>query len=350
MEFLSNSNIDEYENFVKNHINGSFMQSYYWTKIKNDWNSEIIVSRDENGKIIGSMLVLIKTVPFLKYSLLYSPRGPVCDFYNKKVLGDLLNGVKEISKKYNGYKFTMDPFILEGDSKFLDIMKEFNFLHTEKLKDFMTIQTRNNYMLTNLVGKSEDDVFSNFHKKWRYNVRVALKHNVECKVCTEKDLDDFYKLYEITGKRDGFLCRPISYFKKMLKSFNDDINLYICYYDGKAVSGAITTFYGNKSCYVYGASDNAFRNVMPNHLMQWTMIKEAINRGCDIYDFQGIPVDLSGDSPMHGVYTFKKGFNGECILFAGEFDLILNSKGNKIVTAILNARKKVQKIRRKLIR
>lgn len=350
MEFLSDSNIEEYESFVKSHKNGSFMQSYYWSKVKSEWKHEIIVSRNDNGEIIGSMLILIKTAPIFKYSLLYAPRGPVCNLYDKEVFLDLLSGVKELAKKYNAYKFTIDPFVLEGDEEFIKLANSLGFLHTPKLKDFETIQTRNNYMLLNLNDKTEDEVFKNFHNKWRYNVRVALKHNVECKVCGKEKLKDFYKLYEVTGKRDGFLCRPISYFEKMLDSFKDDISLYICYYNDQAISGSITTFYGNKACYVYGASDNSLRNVMPNHLMQWTMIKEALKRHCDTYDFQGIPVDLSGNSPMHGVYKFKKGFNGECVLFAGEFDYVLNTTGNKIVTAGMKTVQKAKKVRRKFLR
>jgi len=350
MEFLKNDSIEEYENFVKNHVNGSFMQSINWQKVKSDWKHNIIISRDGDNNIVGTMLILIKTAPIFKYSLLYSPRGPVCDFDDKATLIDLLDGVKELSKKYNGYKFTMDPFVLESNNEFIKLAREIGFLHTEKLRDFETIQTRNNYMLLNLKSKTEDELFESFHSKWRYNTRVALKHNVECKVCTKDDIEDFYNLYQITGKRDGFLCRPVDYFTKMLDSFKGDISLYICYYEGKAVSGAITTFYGNKSCYVYGASDNAFRNVMPNHLMQWTMIKDAHKRSCDVYDFQGIPVDLSGDSPMHGVYKFKKGFNGECLLFAGEFNYILNPMGNKIVTFGMKILKRLKAIRRKSLR
>lgn len=61
---------------------------------------------------------------------------------------------------------------------------------------------------------------------------------------------------------------------------------------------------------------------MPNHLMQWTMIQWAIENGCFLYDFQGIPGYTDENDPNYGIYKFKKGFNGEVVEFAGEFDRI----------------------------
>ena len=46
---------------------------------------------------------------------------------------------------------------------------------------------------------------------------------------------------------------------------------------------------------------------MPNYLIQWTMIQWAKEQGCTLYDFRGVPGDLSEDNPSM-VYTgLKKG-------------------------------------------
>jgi hypothetical protein len=41
--------------------------------------------------------------------------------------------------------------------------------------------------------------------------------------------------------------------------------------------------------YIFGASSNEKRNLMPNHLMQWTMMQWAKDNGCTSYDFRGVP-------------------------------------------------------------
>ena len=61
----------------------------------------------------------------------------------------------------------------------------------------------------------------------------------------------------------------------------------ICDYQGQALSGAVCVQYGGRTCYVYGASTAVHREVMPNYLMQWEMIRWALQSGCEIYDFVG---------------------------------------------------------------
>ena len=87
--------------------------------------------------------------------------------------------------------------------------------------------------------------------------------------------------------------------------------LCMCYADGVPLSGALCIEYAGTMSYVYGCSSNEMRNYMPNYLMQWTMIKKAIEDGCDIYDFCGIPYWYDTEHKNFGVYKFKQGFNGQ---------------------------------------
>ena len=53
-----------------------------------------------------------------------------------------------------------------------------------------------------------------FHQKWRYNIRLAGRKGVTVKEGTREDLKDFHKIMVETGKRDGFITRPLEYFEK----------------------------------------------------------------------------------------------------------------------------------------
>lgn len=79
--------------------------------------------------------------------------------------------------------------------------------------------------------------------------------------------------------------------------------------------------YGNKVWYLYGASSNEHRNLMPNYLLQWEGIKYAISKGKDVYDFRGVSGVLDESHPQYGLYRFKKGFNAEFTEFIGEIYL-----------------------------
>lgn len=347
MEILNPAQYNEYEQFVKTHENGSFMQSLNWHKVKNNWGLEVVVSRDDNGKIKGSVLILVQKILF--WSLLYAPRGPVCDFSDKKTITDLVAGIKEVAKKHNAHTFKMDPDVLATNTEFIQMCEDLGFIYDKGGDNFETIQPRFNYRLS-IAGKSEEELFANLTQKTRYNVRVAQKHNVEIKVCSKEHLDDFVRLMATTGERDGFSVRPRSYFEKMLDAFGEDVRLYMGFYEGRAISGAITTNYAGKTCYVYGASDNMHRNVMPNYLMQWEMIKWAIEQNATLYDFQGVSGVLDESNPLYGLYRFKKGFNGELVELAGEFNIFFKPTIAKMIDFAIDVREKLYKFKKKLKR
>lgn len=75
-----------------------------------------------------------------------------------------------------------------------------------------------------------------------------------------------------TDRRDGFSVRGKMYFERMLDKLGSHCRLYMCYYKGEALLGAVTIQYAGKTFYVYGASSNQYRHLMPNYLMQWEII------------------------------------------------------------------------------
>ena len=211
------------------------------------------------------------------------------------------------------------------------------FSYIENAPELSTIQARNNYMLRNIEGKTPDEVMATFKSDWRNRIRKAGRKGVVCKVCGAEAVDDFYPIMEATGIRDGFSIRSKEYFVKMLNGLGPEhCRLFMCYYEeeGKEpipLSGAVTTQYAGKTCYVYGASANHHRNLYPNYLMQWTMINWALENNNFIYDFQGIPFYKDETHPNYGVYKFKKGFNGEVVTYAGEFFYVFKPFMKKIV-------------------
>ncbi len=346
MEFLNDNNRTEFEAFNSTHENGQFTQSLNWVKVKNNWLYDGIISRDECGNIRGVMLVLIQYAPIFKSAFLYAPRGPVCDYTDRETIEDLFEGVKVLAKKYNAYTFKMDPDVKISDNAFIDMMKSLGFSHNTGGEDFETIQARFNYRLY-FDGRNEEEIFNNLHPKTRYNIRVAKKHNVEVKVCDKSALDEFLPIMQVTGERDGFSTRPRAYFERMLDALGDNVRLYMAYYNSIPVSGAITTQYAGKTCYVYGASDNAHRNVMPNYLVQWEMIRWALEGNSYVYDFQGVSGNLDENSPHYGLYRFKKGFNGTLDELAGEFDYNFKPLTAKFIDKMIDIKEALRRKRRK---
>lgn len=316
--------IQKYEKFCQNSIYGNFMQSIYWADVKYNWISEFIEVKNSNNEIIGAMLILIKKIPFLNTAFMYAPRGAVCDMHNKAVLSEIMEKVKKIQKKYHAYILRIDPLIDENDTQTINNLCELGFIHHKEKVGYDNTQCRENYIL-DIANKTEDEVFNSFKSKWRYNIRLAQRKGVTCNFYKEENLNDFYNLMVETSKRDGFSIRSKEYFERMIKSFHGKAKLCMCYLDDVALSGALMIDYAGTTSYVYGASSNEYRNYMPNYLMQWTMIKHAIDIGCHTYDFCGIPYWYDETHRNYGVYKFKQGFNGRVQTWVGEFDYIFRN-------------------------
>jgi peptidoglycan pentaglycine glycine transferase (the first glycine) len=308
----------EYKEFLEGHERCNFQQSPEWARVKSNWKNEVVLAEDSQGKIIGSLSILIRKMPIFG-NIMYSSRGPVCDIHNMEVLKQLTDGANELAKKYKAIVLKIEPDIESEDKIFRDIVTNLGYKIKDDAKDFKDeIQPRYVFRL-DIKGKTEEEIMAGFKQKWRYNIRLATKKGVEVREGTREDLKAFHKIMVETGARDGFIVRSLEYFEKMYDELAPKhMKLLMAYYEDKPISGVIPIFYGNKTWYLYGASSNAHRNLMPNYLLQWEMIKMAIERHDDIYDFRGVSGVVDENHPQYGLYRFKQGFGATFTEFIGE--------------------------------
>lgn len=310
----------EYKKFLEGHPKCNFQQSLEWAEVKKpNWQPEVILAEDSDKNIVGSLCVWIRKMPVFG-NIMYAPRGPVCDDHDITVLKQLTEGAAELAKKYNAIGLRIEPDVLKSDDTFREIVLNLGYKVKDNAKDFKDeIQPRFVFRL-DIKDKTEEEIMDGFHQKWRYNVRLAARKGVVVKEGTKEDLKDFHKIMVETGTRDGFITRPLSYFEKMYDNMvpGGHMKLLMAYYQDEPIAGVIPIFYGNKTWYLYGASSNKHRNLMPNYLLQWEMIKMAIARHDDIYDFRGVSGVVDKNHPQYGLYRFKQGFGATFTEFIGE--------------------------------
>ena len=161
-------------------------------------------------------------------------------------------------------------------------------------------------------------------------------------------LPEFYRILQETAARDHFLIRPYHYYEVFYDQLMPAgmMELFMAYWEGQPIAGTLAFLLGDKAWYIYGASSNAHRNVMPNYLIQWTMIQWAKAHGCTMYDFRGVPGDVDESHPLYGLVKFKRGFNGQYTSFMGEYDLVYRPMVNSLYNV---AEPMYQKLVRKAI-
>jgi lipid II:glycine glycyltransferase (peptidoglycan interpeptide bridge formation enzyme) len=161
--------------------------------------------------------------------------------------------------------------------------------------------------------------------KWRYNAGLAARKGVTVRIATSPDdLQRWYDLMQVTSQRDRFAVHTLDYYRYVWNVFGESnqARLLLAEHEGTLLAGIFVTLLGQEGIYLYGASSNEGRQLMPNHLLQWEAMRWAKAQGATIYDLWGIAESEDPNDPMAGVYRFKRGWGGKMIRYIGSFDYI----------------------------
>jgi lipid II:glycine glycyltransferase (peptidoglycan interpeptide bridge formation enzyme) len=321
---------EKWNEFVASSATGDLLQSFEWGELKHrtsGWRPIRLVAEDEEGKIVGVISILKRALPHVNKSIFYAPRGPVCDFRDFSILDSLFDAVKTLAQRENAILLKIDPPVTIENVQLVSYLDEKGFQRVVDVHGFGGEQPRCVMQLD--LTPSIEQIFANFKPKWRYNIRLAEKKGVRVRSeCSKDDLKTFYTLLKETAQRDRFLIRGYEYYDALWDILVEGGygKLFLAEYEGEAIAGAMSFIFGDKCWYIYGASSNRHRNVMPNHLIQWRMIQWAKECGCRIYDFRGVSQRQSGEEndPLQGLNRFKQGFGARFVEYIGEFDLPLS--------------------------
>lgn len=313
-----------FNSFICTHPKGHALQLWEWGDIKGrtGWKPWRLLLETENGEVIAAATILERKLPLIGTPIFYCPRGPVVDMNDKEKLTAVLNAIKELAKKRKAILLKIDPDIPSSDQTLYTLLTAAGFNKMDKGKNFEGVQPKFVFRLD--ISPEEETLLANMNQKTRYNIRLAVKKGVVIRVGTRDDLMEFYRVLKETTERDNFLVRSYSYFEDLYDTLvpSGFGQLFIAEFEGKIIAGTMAFITGDKAWYIYGASSNSYRNVMPNYLIQWEMIRWAKANGCSMYDFRGVSGDVSEENPLYGLYKFKKGFNGEFTEFIGEWDYV----------------------------
>jgi lipid II:glycine glycyltransferase (peptidoglycan interpeptide bridge formation enzyme) len=247
----------------------------------------------------------------------------VLDIHNQELFDFLLGRVKELAREHQAVFLKIDPDVPAANQGFVAYLRKAGFRAADKEVGFEGVQPRFVFRLD--ITPPEEHLLANLHQKTRYNLGLAERKGVEVAATENKeDLAVFYQILVETASRDRFLIRSYDYFSVLWDKLiaRGYARLFLARYQGEVIAGTLAFIFGQKTWYIYGASSNRHRNVMPNYLLQWRMIQWAKQEGCTLYDFRGVPGSLTEDNPLYGLYRFKKGFNGQYTEFVGEYDLV----------------------------
>ncbi len=303
------------------------LQSWEWGQFKSRWGWTPRYFTNEEGTAAALMLrrtLVRRAFSPLKLNILYVPKGPALDYADSQLVDQVLGDLIAIAQRDRAIFIKIDPDL---DHAARSILLNRGWRYSAE-----QIQFRNT-MLINLT-RSEDDLLAAMKPKTRYNVRLAQKKGVTVRPGDLSDLDLLYQLYAETAQRDGFIIRPIDYYRDAWGSFirSGLAQPLIAAVEGQAVAGLILFRFADRAWYMYGMSGSLHREKMPNHLVQWEAMRWAKTQGCTVYDLWGAPDELNENDSMWGVYKFKEGLGAEFAPHVGAHDFVISPLGYWLYT------------------
>ncbi len=314
--------------FVAAHSSpASFLQSWEW----GEFNQKTLGNQIqrwavmENNKLKAVLTLIRKPLP-LGNSFWYCPRGPVCSADYLKRLDVLFPQLLTQIKKQTGPAvfLRISPPLTEQKT-IIELIKKEGW----RAPKILTHLQEPAQTLVLDLSKNPDELLAAMHHKTRYNIRLAAKKGVRVYAInqpTHSDIKIFNQLMQTTGQRNKIKIHPANYYHQLIEYFSRagqdvKIRLYQAKYEDRTLASALMVYFAQTATYLHGASGNQYRQLMPNHLLQWQMIQDAQQAGYQLYDFWGI----SQTNPQwSGISRFKQGFGGQVISFLGAWDYALN--------------------------
>ncbi len=193
------------------------------------------------------------------------------------------------------------------------------------------------------IAPGLDAVLAGMKSKTRYNIRLAAKKGVTVEQGNSDDLEAWYAMYQETSRRDRIGIHSRAYYGDLLEAgrayagARPDVRLLLARHERGLLAGNIVAFWKQKSAYLYGASSNEKRNLMPTYALQWAAIRLAREAGCTTYDLFGVPPVADPRHPMFGLYQFKTGFSESIVQRWGTWDVpcrVLPYAGYRVAEAM----------------
>jgi len=306
---------------------GDVLQCWEWGELKSrtGW-TPLPVGVERDGRLVAGCLLLKRPLPG-GLSLLYAPRGPVVDYSDEALWGTLAGEVRRLARHHRAIAVKVDPAVRADDAVAAEALQREGFFPAHSAEAVGGVQPRQVMKLD--ITRSPEALLESFAPKWRYNIRLAERKGVVVDdECHREDVPVFYDLLQVTARRDGFTVRALSYFYDLwdLIIARGLGRMFLARVGDEVIAGAIAFCLPPQCWYVYGASANEHRNLMPNHALQWAMIRWAQAQGCRVYDFRGVAPEVEGvpQGPLAGLNRFKRGFGAQYVEYLGDYDLVLN--------------------------
>ncbi len=283
------------------------LQSESWGEFRKKTGIKVI--------IINGIQMTIHRIPKTPWTIGYIPKGPLP---NKEIILELI----KIGKQEKCIFIQLEPNVQKDQEPKNWKLEIGNWKFREAAHPLFTKYT---FILD--LTKSEEELLKAMHPKTRYNIKIALKHDVKIiEDNSDEAFEEYLKLTKQTTKRQRFYAHTEGYHRLMWKTLKNKIaHLFLAKYKEETLVAWILFVYNDTLYYPYGASSTLYRETMASNLMMWEVIKFGKRLGLKKFDMWGaLSTNPDKNDPWYGFHRFKEGYGPKHIEFVGSYDLVIN--------------------------
>lgn len=303
---------DIWEEFLLRHAPQALFQSWLWGEVQKKSGETV----DRFGLFDGKELVGIAQITVTRAkrgTFLHVRHGPVWKKQSKTYWREFMKLIIPIAKKEGAWFVRISPLLINTEEH-----RKLVFELGLSPAPIHEVDAERCWVLD--LDKTEEEILMGMRKTTRYEIRLAQKSGVTVRQSQDpNDLKYFFKLYEETLKRHGFVAHGSISEEFEIFAKENKAMLFLGFYKEEIIACTIVLFYGGQAIYHHGASLPS--KVPVSYLVQWEAILEAKKRGIKLYNFYGIAPEDKPNHPWRGITLFKKGFGGREINYIHSHDL-----------------------------
>jgi len=328
MELKEIINKEEWESFLSQCVEKTFLQSWIWGEFNERMGSKIWRFGIYNKEKLMAVALVLK-VSARRGTFLFIPHGPVVlseisPKDKKEILELILLHLSDITKEEKASFIRISPLFIENEENkniFLDLGFRNSPMHAPAYEATWKLD----------IYPAEEELLKNMRKTTRYLVRKAgNNHDIFIEKSSNlKDIKAYQNLNREVSKRQHFVPFSDEFIKNEFEVFSKDNESLFIFgkYKGEIAAGALLIFWSGIAFYHQAASLGKFSKLSIPYLLQWGAIKEAKKRGCVIYDFWGFTnPEKFPRHPWAGPTLFKMGFGGYKKEYIKAQDFVISKK------------------------
>ncbi|HXC78228.1 MAG TPA: peptidoglycan bridge formation glycyltransferase FemA/FemB family protein [Candidatus Acidoferrum sp.] len=196
--------------------------------------------------------------------------------------------------------------------------------------------------------KPPDEMLASFKQGRRYNIRAGQKRGAV--VEEGKDAAELARQSAAVERRESINLPAQAYYELLLKHL-PWCRTYVARHPEtrEGLAAVLVARHGGRAYHLFAGRTGAHPELMGNDLAWWAGIRAAAEAGCRDYDLWGVPPPAAGpEHPWHGLGFFKAEYGGEEVAYAGAWELVLSTAGNRVLDLEKKARLRIRGLKRNI--